>query len=158
MQGDSPAPPYRARVPIWRGLPQHWIWLDGGWRPFHAIIRHPNVLTWCTFGIQPTEDWNDTSGSFRGSNGNFRLRFQAINPSSSFHRHLTALCSSGIPDGRLMRAARNPCFRLLGLPVEIVENVVLCLPAPAMLGLRVVRVFQCQTRISALITIFRALS
>ena len=40
-----------------------------------------------------------------------------------------------------MRAASNPYFRLLGLPVEIVENVVLCLPVPVVLKLRVVRGF-----------------
>ena len=74
----------------------------------------------------------------------FQSRFPVINP-------LLTL-TSAIAEHRLMCTPGNPCFRLLGLPVEIVENIVLYLPAPAILRLRAVRDFQYQTLISVFIT------
>ena len=64
----------------------------------------------------------------------------------------TAIVTSGIAEHRLMCTTENPRFPLLCLPVEILEDIILRLPAPAILRLRVVRRFLHQTSISASIS------
>lgn len=82
----------------------------------------------------------------------FRLKHQAIsyvtNQSIPSARS-TPTVTSGIAEHRLMCTTENPCFRLLCLPVEILEDVILCLPAPTILRLRAVRGFLHQNLISA---------
>ena len=70
----------------------------------------------------------------------FQLRYQSVNQSIPSIRS-TSVVTSGIAEHRLMCTTENPCFHLLCLPVELLEDVILRLPAPAILRLRVVRRF-----------------